>query len=457
MTRLTKFIPKSTTGLFLSFGVMLTLACGGAAKSTKGTGGTGGTGGGGGKNGDITGGGNLGNTPKPKVPTRTISKNAAKDFKKAVALWKAKEKLGWTNSNCRKVGDKFADVADDHGKLVEAHFNAALAFHKCGILGDARKHYNKTLRVMSNHPGAISGLAEIAFQKGNVNEARNKWKKALNLDGKLIGARNNLAYLALLELRKTKSRDRWKTLAKDIKFNLSSSLAVDNDNVRTYVLYGLFFLEGSKRNRSRLDLAKLLMDEGAKRNANYAPLHNARGLYHMRRGNLGLALKSFMKAVSMDPKFYEARMNVGNMSLGFRKYDTAETQFAAVLKSQPKNYDAVVGLGVAQRGMGKISNAESSYNRAMKLDSSRGEAYFNMAVLYKDFRASKATQVDKVMGLYKTSLKYFRQFRTKKGITKASKAETDESVEKIQKTLKSLEGVKKALEMQKKLNKNKKK
>jgi len=438
------YMSKSATGLLFGCGILVAVACGGSSKAVVK-----------GKVNKESGipGGKLGTNSKPKVPTRKISKNTTKLFKKAVAAWKAAEKNGWTDAECRSVAEKFVDVAEDNNKLVEAHFNAGLAYHKCNMLGDARKQYNRTLSVMRNHAGAISGLAEIAYQKGNVAEAKRGWERAKKLDGKLVGARNNLAFLMLQELRKTHSRDRWRALAKDIKFNLSSSLAVDNDNVRTYVLYGLFYLEGAERNRSRLDLAKLLLDEGQKRDPNYAPLHNARGLYHMKRKSLGLALKSFMKAVELDPKFDEARLNVGNMSLGFRKYKTAAGEFSEVLKRQPKNYEAIVGLGVAQRGMGQIAAAEKMYDRAIKLDPSRGEAYFNMGVLYKDFLASKETQVDKVMSLYNKSLRYFRQFLNKKGVTKAAKADTDESIEKIEKTLKSLRQVKKALEQAKKNNK----
>lgn len=443
MTRRIK--TNAMSGLALGVGLVFAVACGSKSKPPTVVGG--GTGGGG---DDITGGGKLGGGAKPKVPERKVSKTSTKAFKAAVALWKQKAKEGWTEANCRAVGDKFANVADDNNKLVEAHFNAGLAYHKCGMDDEAAKHYNRALKVMPNHPGALSSLGEIAYRRGQVDQARNMWQRALKLDGKLIGARNNLAYLSLQQLRRTKNRDAWNKIAKELEFNLSSSLAVDNDNVRTYTLYGLYYLEGSERNRSRLDLAKLLFDEGSKRNESFAPLHNALGLYHLKRNSLGVALSSFMKAVSLDPNFTEARMNVGNMSLGFRKYDTAEQMFSEVLKRQPKNYTATIGLGVAQRGLGKISEAEESYKKAMKLDSGRGEAYFNMAVLFKDFRASKETQVDKVISLYNTSLKYFKEYLTKRNVTKAAREETDESVEKINKTLKSLYQVKKALEQSKK-------
>src|SRR5205807_1975908 len=96
-------------------------------------------------------------------------------------------------------------------------------------------------------------------------------------------------------------------------------------------------------------------------------------------------------AVEADPKFVEARMNVGLTTVNFRKYDTAKEQFSKVLElTGNKNYDAFIGLGLALRGSGDFPGAEEQYNKAMKLDSNRGEAYYNLGVLYKDFKANKA-------------------------------------------------------------------
>ncbi|NJR43663.1 MAG: hypothetical protein HC767_14460 [Akkermansiaceae bacterium] len=76
---------------------------------------------------------------------------------------------------------------------------------------------------------------------------------------------------------------------------------VDSDNVAAYTVYGLIYMEGWQTNKNRLDLAKLLLDEGKKRNDKYAPLQNAYGLYHMRRAALNLALQAFTAASSSTP------------------------------------------------------------------------------------------------------------------------------------------------------------
>jgi tetratricopeptide (TPR) repeat protein len=231
----------------------------------------------------------------------------------------------------------------------------------------------------------------------------------------------------------------WKKYEQDATGNLSRVLAVDNDNVEAYVIFALIYMEGSERNKSRLDLANLLLDEGAKRNDSFAPLWNARGLLQLRKDNVGRALSMFEKAVSLDPKFAEARMNAGNIVLGFRKYDVAKQQFEAVLELKPKNYDAMVGLGIAQRGMGDLEAAEASYKKAQKLNPRGGPAVYNLGLLHKDFYASRAGDENATMAEYKKAKTYFTQFLSKADVDKRDKKDAEDHIEDCDKAVSQLQ------------------
>ncbi len=215
---------------------------------------------------------------------------------------------------------------------------------------------------------------------------------------------------------------------------LSMVLGVDSDNVKAYTLYGLVYMEGFQKNKNRLDLAKLLLDEAKKRNEKYPQLQNAYGLYYMRRNALSEALQHFQLAVQEDPKFVEARMNVGLTTLGFRKYDTAKEQFSKVIELSSKQYDAYIGLGVALRGLKDFDGAEAQYNAALKLDSKRGDAYYNLAVLYKDFKATKQPPAESI-ATYGKAKEYFRQFLNQANNSAADVAEAKEQVTLIDKTV----------------------
>src|SRR5678815_2581258 len=206
----------------------------------------------------------------------------------------------------------------------------------------------------------------------------------------------------------------WKKNEEDARFNLSNVLGVDSENVKAYTLYGLVYMEGWQKNKNRLDLAKLLLDEAKKRNEKFAPLQNAYGLYYMHRNALSEALTHFQAAVELDGKFAEARMNVGLTTLGFRKYDVAKEQFSKVLDLSPKNYDAMIGLGIALRGLKQFEDAEAQYKKAQQLDSKHPEAYYNLAVLLKDFRATKQDPKESI-ATYRQAQSYFKQFIEKGG------------------------------------------
>jgi tetratricopeptide (TPR) repeat protein len=235
----------------------------------------------------------------------------------------------------------------------------------------------------------------------------------------------------------------WKKNEDDAKLNLSSALGVASDNVAAYTTYGLVYMEGWQLNKDRLDLAKLLLDEAKKRNDKYAPLHNAYGLYYMHKASLNQAAQSFSAAVELDPKFVEARVNVGLITLGFRNYPVAKEHLSKAIELDPKNYDAYIGLGIAQRGLKDLDGAEATYKKARDVDPKRGDAYYNLGVLYKDFRASKSSDLAASIGTYKMAKEQFQQFLTMQ-IEAADKAEAKEQIALIDKTVAQVQAFMKA-------------
>jgi tetratricopeptide (TPR) repeat protein len=375
--------------------------------------------------------------PGKTDPRREVSNDARKDYDTAVQAFVATDKAhGWTDGTCRQLADRFTAVVRAHPEVVEAQFMIGLSFHRCSLFGDAEKAYQQALRLKPNHGASLSNLGEIYYRAGKVTEARQYWDSALKANGKLIGAHIGVASLELEQLRKINNpKDgTWKKLEEDARFHLSSVLGVASDNVAAYTVYGLVYMEGWQANKNRLDLAKLLLDEAKKRNERYAPLHNAYGLYYMHRASLNLALQSFSTAVELDPKFVEARMNVGMVTLGFRKYDLAKEMLSKAIEIDPKNYDAYIGLGVALRGLKDLDGAEAQYKKARDLDPKRGDAYYNLGVLYKDFRASKNSDLAAAIGTYKQAKDQFQQFLTMQ-ISPADKAEAKEQIILIDKTV----------------------
>ncbi len=368
-----------------------------------------------------------------------ISEDTRNDFDKAVSYYKSQKT--WNRSSCEKSASNFSRVAGGNKGLVEGYYMAGLSYQKCGMNAEASGEYNKALKKSPRHSRSKSNLAKIAYDKGDYKTAESRWKEAIAIDPKLSGARNSLAMLMIKRMGKARPmyKGEWATLEKDARGHLTQSLAVDGNNVETYVIYAHLWMEGAKKKKSRLDLAKLLLDEGKKRSTTYAPLHNAEGLLLLHRGFQGQAMRSFARAVELDPNFSEAQANLGQINLAFRNYGSAEAQFSKVLRRNPKDYDALIGLGYAQRGLRKFPDAESTYNKASQIDGSRGAAYFNLGVLYKDFKAAKEGDLRKSQELYRQAQKYFRQYVSKKDVTTAGKKEAEANISDCTKSIKQLE------------------
>jgi len=371
---------------------------------------------------------------KPE-PKREISKDERKDYDGAMDFFEKNEKAAtWNESACRTSADRFASVVRSHPQMVEAQYMAGLSYQRCDLSADAERAYQAALKIKPNHGQSLSNLGELYYRAGKADGAKQYWDSAVKANGKLIAARINIASMELEQMRKLVPHSpEWKKLEEDARFQLSSTLGVDSDSYHAYTVYGLIYMEGFQKNKNRLDLAKLLLEEGKKRREKFAPLQNAYGLLYMHRNALSEALKNFQAAVELDPKFVEARMNVGLTTLGFRNYALAKDQFAEVLKIQPKNYDALIGLGNALRGVNDFEGAEREYKKALDVDRKRGDAYYNLGVLYKDFRATKQPPQESI-ATYNVAKQYFQDFQSKQADPKDI-AEAKEQVALITKTV----------------------
>lgn len=135
-----------------------------------------------------------------------------------------------------------------------------------------------------------------------------------------------------------------------------------------------------------LDLAEVVCRQAQLINGNYAPIYNTWGLINMQQGNIIAALAKFERAFQLDATLFEAYMNFGEITLGFRGYDDAAGAFQQATTLRPQSYDAFIGLGAAKRGLQDPDAAEAAYRAAIAIDANRPEAYFNLGLLYQDYR-----------------------------------------------------------------------
>jgi Tfp pilus assembly protein PilF len=424
----------------------------------------------------------------PKEKKRNISADARADFDKAMKRYQeARREDGLSRSECSSVSDAFKRVADDNPGLVEARFNQGAVLYECGRDDEAARIWDGL-----KYGPAITNLGYIAWKNNEAGRAESLFKRAIDEDPlHSVEARNNMAQIQRDKARKASSNEEKRNYVAQAVSNLRTVLALDSNNLQAFstlafIYYDMNMLEmaklvGNQAIKKADEIATGKFEEEKVEEANekaavkagkgkakkekgekkgddeeagkpkeigreagtgvtgdmkkqLAVVHNTLGLVELKKKNISPAIKQFKEAVSLNPNFAEARMNLAALSLNNRDYLTAEENFKAVMKLQPKNFEAAIGLGVALRGNKKIDEAEAQYNAAKGLDPSQGGSYFNLGLLYQEYKDGQKPSLQKAQD-------YYRQFlgHASGGTSESLKKEAEKRIKDIDEIYVALE------------------
>jgi tetratricopeptide (TPR) repeat protein len=409
-----------------------------------------------------------------------VDKAAAANFDTALqSFLDHDKKQDWAEASCTAVGKQFEEA---HGAqksatgraFPEALYNAGLAFQRCGKDQEARDKFE------------AASSADSSFHRAKAQVALYDYQKTQDLDGTISKLdqvihdakfQNAEALVSLAALQMERDGDQADEDGKDdlqrAQKNLQRALAVDDSYMPAFNQLAVYYLEqakkkagqkersrrgkrgmvvsGAKRaevNEQQLDLAALVAGQAQKKNPNYAPIYNTSGLIQVELKNFNGAVKSFARARSLDPKFFEAQMNYAAVNLSFRGYEEAEKAYREALRLRPKEYEAALGLALALRGQINDNNFEKNVNEAQKyldeakkIDDTRPEAFYNEAILTHEFRTKRAGETIKVIPTLEKAASQFRDFVTKAGddpVFAAAVKRSNERVEDIEDTIKFL-------------------
>lgn len=395
---------KNLSQNLVAIGLVLgTVACGG------------GGGGGGGKVEDPSG-------LKDKSGN-AVSKKAAAGYKVAIDAFAASDAAGsWSPASCEDVASKFLTASkeqrDAGGRaLPEAHYNAGLAYQRCGLDEKAKEQFNEASNVDKEFHRPRAQLALYRFKEsGNVDTAISDLNQII-VDAKFQNV-EGLVSLASLQMQRGGSAG-GPGCNDDLacaQLNLQRALALDDSFMPAFNQLALYYLEqargrsGQERsslvvsgaktqkiNKQRLDLAALVASQAQKKNPNYAPIHNTTGLILVELENYNGAVKAFGRARQLNPKLFEAQMNYAAVNLSFRGFGEAAKAYQEAIKLRPNTYEAHLGLALALRGMitnenydTNVAQAQKHLEEAKKLEPNRPEAFYNEAILTEEFRAKRA-------------------------------------------------------------------
>jgi tetratricopeptide (TPR) repeat protein len=375
---------------------------------------------------------------QPAPPAKKLGPSPEKTEHDAlVAKWEEMKKAGpITQSQYKSLAGKFASAA--RGEVAAAaHFNAGTLYGLAGDDKEAESEYKAALQANQAYSPAIGNLGELYYRTGSPQRAKEWFEKAIQADPTHnAAAYNNLALVLYLEARESGNT----ALYKEAVSKLRRALAIDSDSMAAYSLLALIYYTTAENDRSKLDLAKLVVDAAKDTNKNYAPIYNTMGLILLKKRRVSDALKEFEKAVALDPTYVEAQLNIGAIALSSRQYDKAQKAFEAVLARKSDSIDATVGLGVALRGQKKYDDAEAQYKKAAQLDPKNCAVPYNLGLLYQDYKADPTGQNANL----KQAQEFYRQYAS------CSKS-VPKKVEDANRRIKDIDDTFAALEQQKKM------
>jgi hypothetical protein len=124
--------------------------------------------------------------------------------------------------------------------------------------------------------------------------------------------------------------------------------------------------------------------------------------------------------------------------LELRNFEYAIPLLDAVPVTPGDAYDRENATAIAMRGQRQFLAAELGYRRAIALDGSRPDAFYNLGVLFADFRAADA-DVDNARQLYREALAEFEQAAARAAGEERTDAGT--RIEHIQRVIAQLEAL----------------
>lgn len=422
-----------------------------------------------------------GGTPEASAPVNTappvsasgeaISRKTSDLYKDALEDLYAHDRANdWSSGNCRSVARAFDKAnAEQGGKLSEAVFNAGLALQRCGENAEAMQRFNEALALNPKAHYARVQVALDTYKKtGGIDVVITELDRAVK-DAQFQNVAA-LTQLATFQMQRgaENATGECKSDRECAKKNLQRALAIDDGympalNQLALYYYGEAKTKGSakkattsgkgaatapavatakKANAQTLELAALVCQQALAKNPRYAPILNTTGLIQVELGQINGAVQSFDAASSLDPKFFEAHMNLGAVNLSFRGFKKAEGAYRRAVALQPQSYEAHLGLALAVRGTiddvnfdQSVAAVQSELDDCKRIDGSRPDAYYNEGILWQEYKA-KSGGKDSIPSLRKAQA-IFNDFASKA----AGKVEYADAVKRAKERSEDIDGI----------------
>ncbi len=111
------------------------------------------------------------------------------------------------------------------------------------------------------------------------------------------------------------------------------------------------------------------------------------------------AREAYRRALELDPRHVDARINLGRLLHESREWEAAEKHYRMALADRADDSTALFNLAVVLEDLGRRREAVAAYRDTVRVDPEYADAYFNLARLLEQSGDSK------------TALRYLKTYR----------------------------------------------
>ncbi len=289
----------------------------------------------------------------------------------------------------------FKDVLSRNDKAAYAWTNLGVIEERRGDFGDADRNYRRAIEIDPGQDTAWDYLARLECRQRKCPQIESELRAAIGKNPALIGPRNGLVYTLI-------AQGKLEPAASEAK----KVLKADERNVRAMQLLAQVYFKESK-----VELARLVLENARTIDANDAATHNALWLVLLQLKQRPQALEAFRQATLLKPDFADARNNFGALLNDANDYEAAVKELEAAVAAAPEFTIAHLNLGNSYRGLQQSQKAITEYQLVQKARPDLADTSFNLGVTYLDLEIAGVEPIER----FKTAITYFTQYKERGG------------------------------------------
>jgi tetratricopeptide (TPR) repeat protein len=272
--------------------------------------------------------------------------------------------------------------------VIEQTLQAAITHHKAGETQDAERLYRSILNEQASHPDANHNLGIILKQGDQIEAAVVFFKTALDANpnqGQFwISYIDALIHLGRLDAaRSILEQGQSMGLKGEVVDQLASRIQLPQYNqspLSQAQIDSVVALYSQGQLQEALDEIDVLIKDYP----NESLLYNISGACYQALNQLDAAVKSYERALSINPDYAEVHNNLGNTHKELGQLDDAVKYYEQALVIKPASAEVYSNLAIVHKELGQLDDAVKCYEQALVIKPDFAEVYSKLGIVHKE-------------------------------------------------------------------------